>query len=242
MRPTTIWVMSEFGPENKPHTSRAIDALASIALNYFHIPFDEKTMVRLRDAMFVMRSTDNVVDESSNPADLQRLLLILETFDVSYPSLSAEELGGQRYSDLVKLAAGIIRHGEEMKHASAEAYPAARRNEAIKTAAVITSLPTDEVKSHHLYGDFTALIEHLAIAAGYINTAKDAVQDYEDGILSFEPSKAFRRKLLTMGLRELSVATPVFTNPKVAASFGRLGIRAFLSHRAKKRNRNSPST
>lgn len=221
-----------------PYASRAVDVLASVAIHHFHIDIDDVTCRCWHDVMALMREADNHTDASHESQRIIRLLSVLETFDTRFESLAPQAIGIDRYATLIKLAAGIIRNGEEMRLAqTGSEYSSLRREEAIKTAAVIALLVSNDVTMSQDFESFTQTIKQMAIGAGYIDTARDARRDYHDGVLAFEPTRDFRLGLLRQGFQELRPVLPAMLHIPVIAQMGKLSYRAFRSHRQNMRAR-----
>jgi negative regulator of replication initiation len=228
--------MDETLNERLPYASRSVATLSAIAIHGCNVDLDTTTQYRWQAALQAMRVTDSYADQTDDSERIIHLLDTLATFDDTFPNLSAEELGSRRYSHLIRGAATIIKHGEQLRLAdSPEDYIAVRAREARVTASVVTNLATDYVAAQPNYlATFAPSVVRLTTAAGFVDTAIDAARDHQAGVLAFPPSLAFRAQLLQKGIAELLPLAPLLAHPKIVKAFGMLAINAIKSERLKR--------
>lgn len=220
------------------YASRSIRVLSSIALRSCGLSIDKLTLDRWHDVMKVMRIVDEAADAPEQTRSIEQLVGILETFDEQYPNLSVEKLGGERYAKLIKLAAGTIRLGENLRRASTPAeYIAVREQEASKTADVLLALASDETQQQPNFAKFSPLVHRLTKAVNLIDSAQDAKRDYEDGTLAIPPDPSLRAKLFLKGSQEFIPAIPQLLHPQIAYDFGRMGVQGIRSHQLLRKQR-----
>lgn len=218
------------------YASRSVAVLSAIAIHGCEVDLDPTTQHRWQAALRAMRVTDSYADQIDDSERVIQLLDTLATFDDAFPDLSAEQLGAARYSHLIRGAATIIKYGEQLRSAdSPEAYIALRTHEAQATASVVIHLATDYVSAQPNYTKtFTPSVTRLTTAAGFVDTAIDAVRDYQAGVLAFPPSLAFRAQLLQKGISELLPLTQLLAHPKIIKTFGTLAVNAIKSEQLKR--------
>jgi hypothetical protein len=223
--------MDETLSERLPYASRAVNVLSTIAIYGYHIDLDTTTQRRWHEAMQAMRVTDSYADQPDSQDRFVHLLDFVASFDESFPSLAAEQLGSTRYSKLIRGAATILKYGEQLSLAdSPKEYIAIRAAEAQETAEVVTQLATEYVTAQpNYFARFAPNVQRLTTAAGFIDTAIDAKRDFREGTLAFSPSPAFRARLLQKGVAEIAPLAPILARPKIIASFGTLAVQAIKS-------------
>jgi hypothetical protein len=200
---------------------------------------DSETEIRWRDAFQLMRAADDIVD-SVALGTLPDIAEITASIEMNFSSLSRDNLGRERYIDLVDTATRIIGLGEALKAASnSNEYLAVRHIEAIETAHVVSHLATDFFRDQPQFAAFEEMLESMAIGAGLWDTALDAKRDYHEKTLSFPPSVGFRLRLLTTGAYELLPVIPTLPHRKVVAAIGKLGYRAYKSGQLKRHSLNN---
>lgn len=224
--------MTEHDTHRVQYAARAIPVLEAIARKKFSLTIDPETLGRWEDAMKVMRIVDTYADADEPKGQLQHLASILETFDELYPRLSVDRLGGARYARLIKNAAGIIHLGVILREApNVETYTSIRYNEGMRTAKALVMLATPETWAQRSYAEgFVPLVGHLAVAAGYMDTAVDMKRDYAEGMINFRPTRRDRLALFRAGSSELASALPEMMTPTLPLDFARLGAKALWSH------------
>lgn len=221
--------------ERLPYASRAVNVLSAIALHGYNLSIDHTTTQRWSAAMRAMRITDSYADQANKPDRFNTLLGFVENFDINFPELSAEQLGAIRYSKLIRGAATIIKTGEHLRIAKTPAdYIAIRAREAAQTADIISGLATDcLVEQPNYHTRFVPAIRRLTTGAGFVDTALDAVRDFQEGTLAFAPTIAFRSQLLGRGFAELAHLTPILAKPPVVRAIGKLMVQAWRSEQLK---------
>lgn len=221
------------------YASRSIRVLASVAQYGCGLSLDDTTLDRWHDVMKVMRSVDEAVDAPEKSRSIGRMVSVLETFDEQYPNLSVECLGGARYAQLIKLAAGIIRLSEDLRQAdNPSVYATIRAQEANKTADVLLTLASNEVQQHVAFDtQFSPILYRLTRAASFFDSAQDARRDYSDGTLAFWPNPTFRAQLVANSSKELLPILPRLSHPRIFYTLGQMGVAALHSHRLLKKQR-----
>jgi hypothetical protein len=224
--------------ERLPLSSRSIGVLSAIARTHYAVTIDSETEQRWHHAMRAMRVTDSIADDNEQDMRIKNLLDTLISFDDTFPALAAENLGAQRYSVLIRGAATLLRHGEDMRQANTEQeYTKIRIREAHDTATLMSQLATDEVIEQPTYTErFIPTLHRLTVAASLIDTAVDAARDHAIGLLAFSPSAQFRIRLLADGVKELAPYVHIMARPAVARAMGHLCIKALRSERLKRRD------
>ena len=205
-------MIHESWDDNYTYYQQLADLLGSIAHSHSKVDIDEKTLLRWRDLMGIMREIDTEADDSG--AKHSEVLSKLENFEIfedRYPHIAPNVIGQQTFDRLVSRTQKILKLGEFVSKATVSSrYIKLRTAEAINTAEVFRDGATEHVNSQDRFNNnFMPLLTTMAITSCFIDSAHDLKDDYAEGKSELQPLLSTRLVMATKALTMSNKIVPV---------------------------------